>query len=307
LASREFKAIFFDLDGTLVDIHGPLYIAARKALRDIGHQSDLTPEQYREALNRNEVWLGVPENRRPEYIQLAFAYFMTEIDKTERLEVLPHVAETLSELKRRRYATAVVTSRPGEARRLIEKLAMVGLAAYLDHVVTQPTSSMKDLLDKTDLLKQTAMRVSVLPPACLYVGDEPRDIMAAQQAGFGGAVAVATGAASFSHLKNHPLHRPDHVINSMAELLGLLEAMRQGASQRVANLCPKRSRAFAWSSFPASTLCHFWLRRWRRSRSPISELKLSRSSRRGSARKSVSSGLSATIGAIWRRAGSICF
>jgi len=29
---REFKAIFFDLDGTLVDIHGPLYIAARNAL-----------------------------------------------------------------------------------------------------------------------------------------------------------------------------------------------------------------------------------------------------------------------------------
>jgi len=231
LASREFKAIFFDLDGTLVDIHGPLYLAACKALRDIGHQSDLTPEQYREALSRDEVWLGVPENRRPEYIQLAFAYFMTEIDQTERLEVLPHVAETLAELKRRRYATAVVTSRPGEARRLIEKLAMVGLAAYLDHVVTQPTSSMKDLLDKTELLKQTAIRVSVLPPACLYVGDEPRDVMAAQQAGFGGTVGVATGAASFSYLKNHPQHRPDHVINSMAELLGLLEAMRRGVSQ----------------------------------------------------------------------------
>jgi phosphoglycolate phosphatase-like HAD superfamily hydrolase len=138
------------------------------------------------------------------------------------------VAEALAELKRRRYATAVVTSRPGEARRLIEKLAMVGLAAYLDHVVTQPTSSMKDLLDKTALLKQTAIRASVLPLACLYVGDEPRDIMAAQQAGFGGTVGVATGAASFSYLKNHPRHRPDHVLNSMAELLDLLEAMRQG-------------------------------------------------------------------------------
>src|SRR5262249_16933999 len=147
-------------------MHGPLYIAARKALRDIGHESDLTREQYREALDRDDVWLGWPENRRPEYLQLAFAYFLTEIDRTERLEVLPHVAETLAELKRRRYATAVVTSRPGEARRLIEKLAMVGLAAYLDPVVTQPTSSMKDLLDKTELLRQTAMRLSLLPPPC---------------------------------------------------------------------------------------------------------------------------------------------
>jgi phosphoglycolate phosphatase len=228
LASREFKAVFFDLDGTLVDIHGPLYIAARNAMRDIGHRADFTPEQYREALGRNDVWLGVPENRRPEYLQLAFAYFMTEIDKTERLEVLPHVAETLAELKRRHYATAVITSRPGEARRLIEKLAMVGLAAYLDHVVTQPTMSMKDLLDKTELLKQTAMRASVLPPACLYVGDEPRDIMAAQAAGFGATIGVATGAASYSYLKNHPEHRPDHVISSMGELIGLIETMRLG-------------------------------------------------------------------------------
>jgi len=227
--AREFKAVFFDLDGTLVDIHGPLYIAARNALRDIGHQDELTPEQYREALNRDDVWLGVPESRRPEYVQLAFAYFMTEIDKTERLEVLPHVAETLAELKRRRYATAVVTSRPGEPRRLIEKLAMVGLAAYLDHVVTQPISSMKELLDKTELLRQTAMRASVLPRACLYVGDEPRDIMAAQQAGFGGTVAVATGAASYSYLQKHPQHRPDYVMQSMGELIDLLEAMRSGA------------------------------------------------------------------------------
>jgi len=229
LASREFKAVFFDLDGTLVDIHGPLYIAARNAMRDIGHHSDFTQEQYREALGRNDVWLGVPENRRPEYLQLAFAYFMTEIDKTERLEVLPHVAETLAELKRRRYTTAVVTSRPGEPRRLIEKLAMVGLAAYLDQVVTQPNSSMKDLLDKTELLKQTAMKASVLPPACLYVGDEPRDIMAAQAAGFGGTVAVATGAASLSYLKSHPQHRADHVMNSMAELLGLIDSMRESS------------------------------------------------------------------------------
>ena len=200
-------------------------------MRDIGHETEFTQEQYREALNRNDVWLGVPENRRPEYLQLAFAYFMTEIDRTERLEVLPHVAETLAELKRRRYATAVITSRPGEPRLLIEKLAMVGLAAYLDHVVTQPTSEMRELLDKTELLKQTAMRASVLPPACLYVGDEPRDIMAAQAAGFGGTVAVATGAASLSYLKNHPQHRPDYVMHSMSELLGLLEAMRKGEAE----------------------------------------------------------------------------
>jgi phosphoglycolate phosphatase-like HAD superfamily hydrolase len=226
LPAREFRAVFFDLDGTLVDIHGPLYIAARNALRDIGHDIDLTPERYREALASEDVWLGLPEPQRVKYVQLAFAYFMAEVDKTERLEVLPHVPETLAELKRRGYMTAVVTSRPGDPRRLLEKLAMVGLAAHLDQVVTQPHSSMKDLLDKTATLKQTAMRASMLPRACMYVGDEPRDIMAAAQAGFGAAVAVATGTATYGYLKTHPQFKPDFVMRSMAELLDLLDNLR---------------------------------------------------------------------------------
>ena len=224
--AREFKAVFFDLDGTLVDIHGPLFIAAKNALRDLGHEPNLTLERYHEPRASDDVWLGIPEHRRPEYVQLAFAYFMTEVDKTERLEVLPYVPETLSELKRRGYATAVITSRPGDPKRLMEKLAMVGLASHLDHVVTQPHSSMRDLLDKTQTLKQTALRAAMHPRACMYVGDEPRDIMAAANAGFGAAVAVATGTASYSYLKNHPQFRPDYVMHSMAELLELLDTLR---------------------------------------------------------------------------------
>src|SRR5216684_2834306 len=139
---REFKGIFFDLDGTLVDIHGPLYIAARNALDDLGHKP-LTREGYHQALARDDVWLGVPEHQRPEYLKLAFAYFITELDKTESL-------------------------------------------------------------------KHAAARASILPQACMYVGDEPRDIMAATNAGYGAAIAVATGPASYRHLETHPLDRLRH-------------------------------------------------------------------------------------------------
>ncbi len=222
----QFRAIFFDLDGTLVDIHGPLYIAARNALEQLGHDPPLTRERYDRLIAQNDMWLGVPEHLRREYAKLAFAYFMTENDRAERLEVLPHVIETLGELKRRNYMTAVITSRPGDPKRLVEKLSMVGLAPYFDQVVTADTRSLR-ALDKSESLRQAAMRAGIVPHACMYVGDEPRDMMASANAGYGAKIAVATGAASYEYLTNHPEHRPDHVMRSMGELIALLNHLRE--------------------------------------------------------------------------------
>lgn len=228
---RDFKAVFFDLDGTLIDIHGPLYIAVRSALDDLGHEPPLTREHYNRALEQDDPYLGLPESKRAEHTKLAFAYFLAEIDRAERLEVLPHVLETLSELKRRGYATAIITSRPGDSQRLVQKLAMVGLAAYFDQVITQVGSSMR-ILDKTQSLKQAAMRAAILPQACMYIGDEPRDVMAAMNAGYGASVAVATGPASYRMLSNHPQYRADYVLRSLNELIGLLERLRSDRGPR---------------------------------------------------------------------------
>ena len=224
--AREFRAVFFDLDGTLVDIHGPLYNAARGAIDSLGIEPPLTRERYRESLARGDLWLGVPEHLRRDYMQLALAYFLAEIDRTERLEVLPHVGETLAELKRRDYATGVITSRPGDPQTLVKKLAMVGLASHLDFVITQTSVSLT-ALDKTESLRDAAMRAAVLPAACMYVGDEPRDTMAAMGAGYGAAVSVATGPVSYQGLSDHEHFRPDFVMRSMGELLALLEHLRE--------------------------------------------------------------------------------
>ena len=134
--------------------------------------------------------------------------------------------ETLAELNRRGYATALITSRPGDSQRLVEKLAMVGLASYFDQVITQTGTTMR-ILDKTQSLKLAAMRAAILPQACMYVGDEPRDVMAAMNAGYGASVAVATGPASYRMLTNHPQYRAEFVIRSMGELIGLLERLKR--------------------------------------------------------------------------------
>lgn len=158
-------------------------------------------------------------------MQLAFAYFLTEIDGTERLEILPHVTETLAEIKRRSYVTGVVTSRPGDSDLLLRKLAMVGLAEHLDFVITQTNFSLA-ALDKTESLREAAARAAVAPDDCMYVGDEPRDTVAALKAGFGAAVSVTTGPATYSRLMQNDQFRPDFVIQSMGDLLGVIDRLR---------------------------------------------------------------------------------
>ena len=49
--------------------------------------------------------------------------------------------------------------------------------------------------------------------------------MAATKAGYGAKVAVATGPATFGYLRDHREHRPDFVMNSMAELIDLLDRL----------------------------------------------------------------------------------
>jgi phosphoglycolate phosphatase-like HAD superfamily hydrolase len=58
--------------------------------------------------------------------------------------------------------------------------------------------------------------------------NEPRDVMAATQAGYGAKVAVATGPATFGYLRDHPEHQPDFVIRSMGDLIGLIDRLKSG-------------------------------------------------------------------------------
>ena len=134
-------------------------------LDELRHQPPLIRERYFEAIAGEDPWLGVPEPMRADFVKLAFAYLIPEFDSSERLEILPHVQETLAELKRRGYIMGVVTSRPAIPQKLIEKLAMVGLAAYFDQVVTQDVASLR-AVDKTGGLKHAAIRALVLPHAC---------------------------------------------------------------------------------------------------------------------------------------------
>jgi phosphoglycolate phosphatase-like HAD superfamily hydrolase len=228
MKARKFKAVFFDLDGTLIDIRGPLYASVCYAFAQMGNQQELTRERYYELLLREGLSLGVPEESRRWYAKLTLSHFLAQTAATP-FEVLPGVPEALAELKRRDYTTGVVTSRPGDPAMLSNKLDACGLAGLLDHVLTAPINNLRSL-DKTESLKLACDRAAVPSAHCAYVGDEPRDTMAARNAGFGVAIAVATGAAGFEHLLTHPEFRPDYLLHSMDQLPDLLTKLEQDSA-----------------------------------------------------------------------------
>jgi phosphoglycolate phosphatase-like HAD superfamily hydrolase len=220
MSAKRFKAIFFDLDGTLIDIRGPLYASVRYAFDCMGAEPALTRERYEELLLREGLSLGVAESQRRQYAKLVLSHFMAQAQDAQ-FEILPEVPEALTELKRRNYTTGVVTSRPGDAEAISYKLNACGLAGLLDHVLTARINNLS-ALDKTESLALACERAGVLSAHCAYVGDEPRDTMAARNAKFGMAIAVATGAAGFEHLRGHPEFKPGHVLHSMGQLPELM-------------------------------------------------------------------------------------
>jgi len=230
MSKRRLHAIFFDLDGTLIDIREPLYASARYALARMGNQPALTRERYYELLLKEGLSLGMPEPLRHQYAKLALSHFVAQT-MTEQFQLLPGVAQPLAELKRRNYTTGVITSRPGDPAGLSDKLSACGLSGLLDHVLTAPENNLR-ALDKTENLKLACYRAGVLSQHCAYVGDEPRDTMAARNAQFGAAIAVATGAGGVEHLQNHPEFRPDYVLDSIDQLPDLLTLLERDSVSR---------------------------------------------------------------------------
>ncbi len=223
----KIEAVLFDLDGTLVDIRGPFYESARYAFEQMGIAERLTQARYYELLDQHGLSLGIPERDRRRYAHLALGHFVQRLETELQPELLPGVIEALEELKRDGYLTGVVTSRPGDPQALARKLESLSLGKFFDVILTSPVATLK-ALDKTENLILASKRIGVEPSRCAYVGDEPRDVRAARAARFATAIAVATGAAGYDHLRTHPEARPDFVLRSMRELPALLTALEKG-------------------------------------------------------------------------------
>ena len=213
------QAVLFDLDGTLIDSAPDLGAAVDK-MRVARGMSSLPLSHYRHMAGagaRGMIGLAfgwTPDH--PEYEQLKEEFFVNyESCMTERTFAFEGVAELIQNLERMQMPWGVVTNKSKRfAEPLTQAMPLFANAAVVISGDTTPHAK-----PHPAPLLEAAKRLGVDPAACVYVGDDERDIVA------GHAAQMRTVAATYGYLgaQSDVQHWQAHAqIDSPEQLLMLL-------------------------------------------------------------------------------------
>jgi N-acetyl-D-muramate 6-phosphate phosphatase len=188
------QAVLFDLDGTLVDSAPDLALAAER-MRAARQRPPLPLASYRPhassgARGMIHVAFGVSP-ADPSYEALK-REFLTHYEQCllHHTRCFEGVDELVTTLTRRQMPWGIVTNK---AQRLTEPvLAGLPTLAGAGTVVCGDTTPWPK--PHPEPLREAARRLGVCPQACIYVGDDERDIVAGREAG------MFTVAARYGYL-----------------------------------------------------------------------------------------------------------
>lgn len=208
--------MFFDLDGTLVDSARDMHAALAALCRE---QNLSVPEfeHVRETVSRGAravLRCAVGDDEvaidalLPRFLEL---YVATGMDNTH---AFPGVDDLLDALEARGIAWGVVSNKAaGLVALVMQKLGYAERAAAVVGGDTLPQRKP----DPAPVLHACAL-AGVAPAACVYVGDDPRDILAGRAAG------LCTVAAAWGYLDGaDPVAwQPDAIAATADEIRGWL-------------------------------------------------------------------------------------
>ena len=178
-----YKAVIFDLDGTLVDSMPAHFDAWCEALAKHGAPKHVFPEDVFYSMGGRPTVDIVKEINGEFNLQLdpeaiAYAKRNAFLEKLDKVTVIPDVVEFAKKI-RGEMPMGIAT---GGGRIVVEKtLKLTGLSDLFDEVVT--ADDVKCGKPAPDVFLEVAERLEVDPKDCLVLEDAPAGIMAAQCAG----------------------------------------------------------------------------------------------------------------------------
>ena len=210
-----YKAIFFDLDGTLTESGEGITKSVQYALEKIGK-----PE---EDLEKLKVFVGPPLMEQfMKYAGVdeatgrkAVEFYRERYEVKGIYEIHPYesVEEMLQELKRKGYILAVASSKPEYY--VTQILDYFKLSSYFDVVVGSEMNGART--SKSEVIEEALKRINMSDKRneVLMVGDKEHDVLGARAAGLD-CVAVAYGYGTQEELTEA---NPLKIVDSVDELL----------------------------------------------------------------------------------------
>jgi 2-phosphoglycolate phosphatase len=191
---ENIQAVLFDLDGTLVDSAPDLGAAVDQMRVDRGMTS-LPLVHYRPMAGagaRGMIGLAfgfTPEH--PEYDAMKEEFFRNyEACMTQRTFAFEGVEQMIDKLVASQLPWGVVTNK---SKRFAEPLTMA-MPLFQTAAVVISGDTTPHAKPHPEPLLEAARRLGIAPTACVYVGDDERDIVAGHAAG------MKTVAATYGYL-----------------------------------------------------------------------------------------------------------
>ncbi len=210
----QYKAVIFDMDGTILDTAGDLTSSVNYAMGKCGHKHDYVREQGKRlfgsgahaALQRAlAIEAGITDPAKLREIGTPEMMTVPGIDESE--------VARIEALRERGIPTAVVSNKPDPA---VKKLA----DDCFDNLLDAAAGEQEGIRRKPapDMVQAVLKDFGIAPEEALYIGDTEIDIQTAANTGMP-CVCVSWGFRSVDFLRSM---NPFAIIDTPAELLDLL-------------------------------------------------------------------------------------
>ncbi len=196
-----YKAILFDLDGTLTESGEGITKSVQYALGKLGK-----PE---EDLEKLKVFIGPPLMEQfmkyadldEETARKAVEYYRERYSEKGIFENRPYpgVEDMLKELKRKKYLLTVASSKPEYyVKQILDHFQLTG---YFDEIVGSEMNGKRT--NKAEVIEETLSRLHMSDKRdqVIMIGDKEHDVFGARKAGLK-CIAVSYGYGTEEELKN---------------------------------------------------------------------------------------------------------